>query len=154
MWYYFFMVTTPFLEDQKYTFLIAKIAIVFQTVATSVISMLLLLMVCTVSFPLWILVLALTLDSIFVCCHLSYRVLYRGKKIVLSSSEKKILGVHIITSLVALFVTLFIVLNTLTISFVVLVTALISWCISLISGVVFFYKKYKYSISSFTEAVA
>lgn len=138
-----YMTLKKFLNEQRYAFVIAEVAIIFQTVLTASISALLLLTVYDIRYPEFFLKVALLTDSLFVCVHLSYRVLYCGPKISFKRLEKKVLIYHIISSVLALSLTAYIVFRGIDNAFEVMCLALSSWGVSLVTGVLFFYKKYR-----------
>jgi hypothetical protein len=130
-----------FLHSELYSKRIAYIAVIFQTIATLCIGYML-----VASFENWLLISTtlvwfLVADSAFVCLHLTYRALYRGKRITLSPLLKRVLIVHTVSSSCALLLTFYICFVD---SFVdkIIYTSLVVWGISLLSGVWFFSKKY------------
>ena len=131
-----------FLENESYTLIVAKVAILFQSFITSAIVTILLSILFGVSYPRTILISLLFVDSMFVITHLSYRKAYRGPKVILRRSEKMILIVHIVTSLLALLMTFIMVQRDLDVQRLFTITALCMWVISLVFGIVFFIKKY------------
>jgi hypothetical protein len=131
-----------FLSESKYAFLVAKIAIIFQTVFTVCIGSLLLTTIITPTYPKILLSFFLLFDILFVFLHLTYRRLYTGTKIVLKPFEKKVLIYHIISSMLALGITSYIVFAGIDNAYEWMCLALASWIVSLISGIIFFYKKY------------
>lgn len=137
------MTIKKFLYEQKYAYLIAKIAIVFQTTLTLIIGTLLVLLVCNINYPEIFLSGALVVDMLFVCTHLSYRGMYTGPKVTLQPFEKSTLIYHVISSVLALSLTSYIVLGGLDVTYERMCLALASWFVSLVTGVIFFYKKYK-----------
>ncbi len=131
-----------FLENQSYAFVIAKIAVAFQSFLTILIS------VCFVySFfagvPHEVLMGLLLADIMFVVTHLSYRAAYAGQKVLLSTPQKKMLLVHALTSLVALGMTGYIVFTKVEVGGILVTTTLCVWGVSLISGIFFFRNKYR-----------
>lgn len=140
------MTSKEFLYEQKYAYLIAKIAIVFQTALTFIIGALLVLLVCNINYPEMFLSGALVVDVLFVCTHLSYRGVYTGPKVTLQPFEKSALIYHVISSVLALFLTSYIVLGGLDATYELMCLTLASWFVSLITGIIFFYKKYKISL--------
>ena len=136
------MVLKTFLNNARYSFVIAKIATVFQTVMTLIIGFLLLLAVNGISYSWNLLIFSLLLDISFVCIHLIYRGSYSGKKVELRNVEKHILLWHVISSLLALFITSYIAFGGLQNTYEWMCLALSSWIVSLVSGVIFFIKKY------------
>ena len=136
------MIIKGFLNEQKYAFVIAKVAILFQTLCTLSIGTLLIRGVATGDGSHALLSSVLALDILFVCIHLSYRSFYTGPKITLLRFEKNALIHHIISSILALSVTLYIIIAGLSTMYELVCLSLASWTISLISGIIFFYKKY------------
>lgn len=134
--------SVPFLQNKKYSFVIAKVAIVFQSAITLCVSLVLILLLLGATSLLPLLKLALLLDVLFVILHLSYRALYTGEKAKLGRFEKRVLIVHGITSLMALSMTFVYIKSALMDDILFTVTTLFVWSISLISGIVFFIKKY------------
>jgi hypothetical protein len=131
-----------FLHSEVCSQNIAYIAVIFQTVITLCIWYVL---IASFDNPLLIsgsLVWFVLADCIFVCLHLTYRALYRGKKIILDSSLKKVLITHSVSSLSALLLTLHICFSD-TYSVTAVYISLGVWAISLLSGIWFFSKKYK-----------
>jgi hypothetical protein len=133
---------TPFLENKAHTFTIAKIAIVFQSTLTVLISSSLLTILTRATFPLDLLKWLVYCDGMFVVAHLSYRAAYRGPNVALQRSEKKILVLHSMSSLLALCMTGFMVKQGSQVGFYYIVVLLSIWVISLVSGVIFFKRKY------------
>lgn len=131
-----------FLQNKMYSFIIAKVAVVFQSVITLAVSLFLIFFLSGVLLPLPLLVAALLLDVLFVIVHLSYRVLYNGEKVKLEQFETRVLIVHSGASLLALGMTFFSIKNSLNGSAVYILSTLFVWGTSLISGIVFFVKKY------------
>lgn len=125
-----------------YSFIIAKVAVVFQSVITLAVSLFLIFFLSGVLLPLPLLVAALLLDVLFVIVHLSYRVLYNGEKVKLEQFETRVLIVHSGASLLALGMTFFFIKNSLNGGAVYILSTLFVWGTSLISGIVFFVKKY------------
>lgn len=137
-----------FLENTDYAFLIAKIVIVIQTLFTCSISIVLLRSMYKDTFGVQLLMCILLLNILFIGMHLAYRVLYRGQQVLLTHLEKKILFVHVLTSLLALIGALYIATSNDTVIHLVYILDLLMWFASLSSGVVFFYVKYKKSLTS------
>lgn len=137
-----------FLSEPHYAFVIAKIAIVFQTILTIIIGTLLVLTVNAIEYPWIFLTSALLVDLLFVCTHLLYRGLYTGQKITLKSFEKKVLIYHVISSILALIITGYVVIIGIDTAYELMCSALASWLTSLVSGVIFFYKKYGSNMSA------
>lgn len=133
---------TTFLEKQNNALLVAKIAIIFQSVITFCVSILLVCSIFNVTYPSFILKDLLILDILFVAIHLSYRSLYSGPKVILNAQEKSILIVHVITALTALTLTIILVKNALAVGFLFTWLTLMVWEVSLIFGILFFIKKY------------
>lgn len=136
------MLLNNFLSEPRYAYTIAKIAIVFQTVLTVCIGSLLLLTIVTPIYPKNLLISLLLLDILFVFAHLIYRKSYTGPKIILKPFEKKIIIYHILSSILALSLTLYIVCTGIDITYEWMCLALASWIFSLVTGIIFFYKKY------------
>lgn len=134
--------SVPFLQNKKYSFVIAKVAIVFQSFITLWISLFLILLLLGATSLLPLLKLALLLDVLFVIAHLMYRALYTGEKVPLGHFEKRVLIIHSITSLMALSMTFVYINSGQTGSLLYTISTLFVWSISLISGIVFFIKKY------------
>lgn len=132
-----------FLKNQNYAFLIAKVAIVFQSVVTLLVCTLLTLSLFGITYPYCMLQGLLIMDIIFVAAHVSYRVLYNGKKVILSNLEKRILLAHILTALTALTMTIILVKNTVLMKTMFTWITLMTWEVSFIFGILFFMKKYK-----------
>lgn len=135
-----------FLEKQSNAFLFAKMAIIFQTVLTLCIGTFLVAYLNSVTIPLYILTWLLCIDVVFVVTHLSYRGTYRGPRVILKQYEKKILLVHVISSLFALITTFLLVRKDLHVGMSVMYLTLLIWGLSLFSGVAFFRSKYSKSI--------
>ncbi len=131
-----------FLENESYTFLVAKIAILVQSFITSAIVVMLLTVLFGVSYPYAAIVALLWIDVMFVVAHLSYRRAYRGPKVILRRSEKAVLILHVLTALLALCMTFVIVQSNLAIGMSFITMTLLLWITSLILGIVFFTKKY------------
>lgn len=131
-----------FLENEQYPFFIAKVAIVFQSLITGVITLLLLCILLGIGFLEKTLLLIVCLDGLFVVAHLSYRRAYLGPKVVLAYREKIILSIHIVSALAALIMTSFLVYLGPSIGKGFVITALIMWGVSLLFGLLFFTKKY------------
>ncbi len=135
------MSALSFLENPRHAFTIAKVAIVAQSFFTVVISLLLIEKLFRLRYFVSTLHMFLLLDCAFVVIHLTYRALYRGTKIQLEKDAKRLLLGHVITSLLALGITFLIVQKNLSALYVLI--ALVSWCVSLVLGVMFYSKKYK-----------
>lgn len=135
------MSTMTFLENPRHAFTIAKVAIIVQSFFTPVIGLLLVEKLLMVQYFISTLQVFLLLDCAFVITHLTYRTLYRGTKVQLERDAKRLLLGHVITSLLALGLTFLIVKENLTALYVWV--ALVSWCVSLVLGVMFYSKKYK-----------
>lgn len=133
---------TSFLENKAHTFTIAKIAIVFQSIITILISASLLVLLIRKTFPANLLTWLVYCDCVFVVMHLSYRVAYRGPKVPLERNEKTVLVTHSISSLFALGMTGLLIKQGLQAEFYYIPLLLGIWAISLISGVIFFKRKY------------
>jgi phosphatidylglycerophosphate synthase len=136
------MPSKNFLEKAEHSRTIAKVAIVVQTVLTCVISLLLVLLIVNIAYPMWWLTLCLFIDVLFIAAHLSYRVLYHGQKIKIGRKGKKILFVHVVSSLFALSITLYIVIVGIDTAYEWMCFAMSSWVASLFSGILFFMSKY------------
>lgn len=133
-----------FLSEQRHAFTIAKIAIVFQTVATTIIIVLLFISTTSATTTHTLLSKALVADILFVICHLIYRLLYTGPRSILKKEDTNILAIHSILSLLALIITTAIILNDISYTNHALMFAVIMiWIVSLIFGILFFLKKYK-----------
>ncbi len=131
-----------FLENKVYSFTIAQIAIVFQSVLTALISICLVGSLVDGIPPLQTLRWLLIVDIIFVALHLSYRSVYQGPREKLPSSQKTTLLVHVISSLSALVVTAIFVQKELLVEVSSVLALLVVWLVSLASGLIFFKKKY------------
>lgn len=142
IWYHVFMTIKEFLHEQRCAFIIAKVAIIFQTLLTVSISTLLIISSNASSNLISFLQVLLVLDIFFVCTHLSYRGMYTGPKVILLQFEKRVLIYHIVSSILALFLTSYIVVLDFTVAQQFICFALTSWIVSLVTGVIFFYKKY------------
>jgi low temperature requirement protein LtrA len=134
--------STRFLENKVHTFTIAKIAISFQSIVTILISASLLTILVRETFPVNLLTWLVCCDCMFVAVHLSYRVAYRGPKVPLERNEKVVLAVHSVSSLLALGMTGLLIKQGLWAEFNYILVLLCVWVISLISGVIFFKRKY------------
>lgn len=134
--------STRFLENKAHTFTIAKIAIIFQSIVTILISASLLTVLTREMFPAILLTWLVYCDCVFVVMHLSYRVAYHGPKVPLERNEKKVLVVHSISSLLALGMTGLLIKQGLSAEFYYILLLLCIWAISLVSGVIFFKRKY------------
>jgi hypothetical protein len=88
-------------------------------------------------------IIPLVVDIVFVCLHLSYRGLYRGPKIILSSLEVKLLVGHIVASLIALMCSINIACSHEKVPKEFVGVTLVSWLVSLVLGGAFFLKKYR-----------
>lgn len=132
-----------FLQNKHYAFVIAQIAVVFQSVLTILIGICLLFSLAPVIPPVDVLKVLLIIDSIFVVLHLSYRGAYRGQKVVLENVHKKILIIHVVSSLIALIATSMLIHENLNVYTYLIIIVLLVWSISLVSGVMFYSKKYK-----------
>lgn len=133
---------TNFLTSEKKSFEIAKVAIVFQTIITSIVSICIFNSLIT-STPLanaliWLLV----IDILFVLAHLLYRRLYRGPKASLTHSQKRTLILHSATAITALLLTFLVLLNEEKNTWFILLVVLSNWITSLFLGIIFFIKKY------------
>ena len=131
-----------FLDNEAHPFMIARIAIVFQTVLTILIVICLLSSFTTTTMFINTLKALLVLDISFVVLHLSYRALYRGPKVVLHNVQKKILLVHVLSSLIALITTSIFIHKEMMVPDYLILTLLLIWMTSLFSGVIFFRSKY------------
>lgn len=131
-----------FLENKNHSYRIAQVAVIYQSIITFLITYCLIIAITTRSLLVEELFWLVTADSIFVVLHLTYRALYRGQKVVLSSVEKKLLGIHAITSMCALAVTGYFVLVALIVNTSLMSIVLIIWVISLVSGIAFYKRKY------------
>ncbi len=140
------MVLKKILAEEKYTFSIAKLALIVQSFLTTVIITLLLFEVANIRYPEYMLVAALFIDILFICFHISYRLLYKGPKVHLSRLEKNILMGHIVASLIALFSTGYMVFKGIDVAYEWMCLVLSSWITSLVFGIIFFVKKYKYKL--------
>lgn len=132
-----------FLESKNHSYVIAHIAVIYQSVLTFLIVCCLLVALAThtsLTEELFWLVVA---DSVFVVLHLTYRALYRGPKVLLGVTEKKLLIVHIITSLCALAATGYLVTIKLNVNISILLIVLAVWGVSLVSGIAFYKRKYE-----------
>ncbi len=138
-----------FLENEQYSFFIAKVAIVFQSLITGVVMILLLCILLDVGFPERILLVIVCLDGLFVVAHLSYRRAYLGPRVVLAYRQKIILSIHIASALTALLMTSFLVYLESPVGKWFVITALIMWGVSLSFGLLFFTKKY--SVTRFAQ---
>lgn len=136
------MIFKKFLEDETHAFSIATIAIIFQSVLTACIGIFLVAYLTGILSSLLILTWLLYIDVAFVLLHLAYRGLYRGPKVLLKHHEKKILLAHILSSLIALFMTFYFMYNGAEGSHFVIYLILLVWGLSLLSGVIFFKRKY------------
>ena len=130
-----------FLGSESHAFTIAKIATVFQVCATAIISFSLMCSFYGTRNLNLLLTTTLLLDILFVIAHLTYRTLYYGPRIKLTSIERTIILVHAISSIAALTLTCTLLMVTITTMLYAYIT-LTLWTISLISGVLFFIKKY------------
>lgn len=135
-----------FLKEEKHTFSIAKLAVFVQSFLTSVIGTLLIFEIIDVPYSEYFLKVALTVNILFVCTHISYRLMYRGPKIHISRLERNILMTHIIASLGALISTAYIFLQGIDVVYGWICVILASWVVSLVSGILFFIKKYKHKM--------
>ncbi len=131
-----------FLENKKYSYSIAQVAVVFQSVLTILLVVSLLFSLSSVEAPLRIITWLLILDTTFVVLHLSYRGAYRGPKVALAKDQKTMLLVHVTSSLVALCSTVYLVAKKIQEQPGIIWIILVVWVISLISGLLFFRKKY------------
>ena len=127
------MQNKDFLKNEKYSYFIAKIALIFQSLITFLIILLLI-------FPLSLEYIntLLILDVVFVAIHLIYRKLYRGIKLPLEKTQKLAMIAHGGFSILALFLT-FIFTSNYNLNIWIVIGA---WIISLTLGFVFFIKKY------------
>jgi hypothetical protein len=133
-----------FFRNELYALMIAKIAIIFQSVMTMIISISLFLMIYTKIRAEILIIVCLYLDTLFVITHILYRKLYSGRRIILGKNDVVILLVHIMFSLLAIILTFFLIFNMSYIydhAFMWLV--LLSWIMSLVLGVIFYTRKYK-----------
>ncbi len=131
-----------FLHNEIYAYRIAKLAIVFQSIVTICISSLLICTILSIEAPRMLLQWLLSVDIIFVAFHLCYRVTYSGPKVNLTIHEKRILALHIASSLMALALTLFLLKKEMAREMVYLLFAILMWILSLVFGILFFLKKY------------
>lgn len=128
----------------KRSFLIGLLVIISQTIVTTVVLIGFFFLYKHLSFSKEIIIVALLYDCIAVLSHMVYR---RGEKKLLMSKGIKVffhnralLLTHVSTSLLAV-VTSFCFLKV-TVTLEIFLVAFFLWIISLISGVVIFYKKY------------
>jgi hypothetical protein len=138
------MQSQHFLENEKYTYTIAKLAILVQSFLTVGICISIFGMMKGVTAFEVLLIVLLTLDILFIICHLTYRGMYRGLKVVLKRNERNMLLAHILCSLLALVYT-FLYMYARTDQGKVIVKpeiALSLWTASLVLGILFFFKKY------------
>jgi hypothetical protein len=133
---------TPFLENKAYAFTLALIAVLFQSGITILIISALLISLYKNTFYISVVGGLLFFDVLFVVFHLLYRILYRGQKVVLHKSEKKVLVVHVVGSLLALTLTGALLQSGALVSFVYIWGVVAVWVTSLISGGIFFKRKY------------
>jgi hypothetical protein len=129
-----------FLTNEKYPLLIAKTAIAIQLLFT--ISIVYALISLAGMKPTILLVNLLLFDILFICIHTSYRISYKGPRTALPRSQKRMLLGHILASLSALFLSLFLAFA----SVVYFSTAMVSiffWAISFFLGIMFFFRKYR-----------
>lgn len=132
-----------FFHSSEISAKIAKRAVQFQSIITGVIGILLLLTFANSAFALTLLKSAVYLDCAFVILHLTYRKLYNGPKIVLKQKEKPVLVIHVVSSLLALILTLCIIESVITLSLMICVGTILVWLTSLSSGILFYRKKYQ-----------
>ena len=129
-----------FLEHKEYVRSIARIAVVFQSVVTLSIGLELVLSATSPLQTSELLIYTMILDTVFVSVHLFYRLMYRGPKVILSSSSRNMLILHAGTSSCALVSTwMSMYFDRITQQAVVL---LVVWGVSLFSGIIFYRKKY------------
>jgi len=132
-----------FLQNEAHSRLIAQIALLFQGTVTVLITLCLLIFILTAKNTESFLALFFAADVIFVMMHLTYRKAYRGKKIILGKSEKLLLFTHVVTALLALYYTYYILIEGLTASSATRLWFVLSlWVISVLFGYVFYVKKY------------
>lgn len=131
-----------FLENEQYPFFIAKVAIVFQSLITGAVMILLLCILLDIGFLEGVLLLIVCIDGLFVVTHLLYRRAYLGPRVVLVYRQKIILSIHIVSALAALLMTSFLVYLGSSIGKGFVITTLIMWGVSLLFGLLFFTKKY------------
>jgi hypothetical protein len=131
-----------FLENKKHSYAIAQVAVAFQSVLTVLLVVSLLFSLTSVAAPIEIISWLLVIDVTFVVVHLVYRGTYRGPKVVLKQEQKRILVAHILSSLAALCATGYLVSNNLEVKPCGTWVVIIVWVASLVSGLLFFRKKY------------
>jgi hypothetical protein len=130
-------------SNSKYAMQVGYIAIVIQTMFTLCITTYVLLQVNT-PYPYFVPVLVklLSLDVLFITVHISYRVLYKGPKVALDGLTKKVLALHVVTSIIALVGTYILCSLGMYGKYFWAYILVVLWLASLLSGLVFFGVKY------------
>lgn len=127
-----------FLENEKYSKRIARIAIVFQSAVTLLV--IYLLFRGMIGQKLFFLIYA---DSVFVALHLVYRKAYKGKRILLPQQARLFLVLHSIFALLSIGLTFMLYairdMDTRPYAYVTLG----AWIVTLALGFIFYYKKYQ-----------
>jgi hypothetical protein len=136
-----------FFKNSSYAFIVAKFATVFQVAITLLVCFFLSLTYLEIFYPLFFLKVVIAVDILFVVLHLIYRKIYFGPRSQLTRTERVLVTFHAGTSLVAITSTVILMNLHMSVAVEYIFGTLFFWVASLLSGIIFFWKKYYASTS-------